>query len=431
MLEIVQKQLNIHLEKVNNPNLLLACSGGVDSMVLFELLHKLNYKFAVAHCNFQLRGEESDEDENFVAQHCKKYGIPFFSRLFATAAFAEDHSISIQMAARELRYAWFSELMEKHSFSNLLTAHHLNDQVESFLINLSRASGLKGLAGIPTQKVLRPLLGVHKSEILHYAQEAAINWREDASNATDAYLRNKLRHHLLPAWEKISPTVTAQINQSIEKLSWAQLALAHQLEEFKAQHFQITANCIEIPLKPLIALQPQEYYLHALFSPFGFHHLNDLMELTQAQSGKQLHSKSHRLIRNRDYFLLQPLLEKNETDATTHYWEVEEDLVHPIVLKLSTASSQSKQNAVLDRSLLKFPLILRKYREGDYFYPVGMQGKKKLSKFFKDQKYSLLEKEQQWLLCSEDNIVWVIGQRVDARYAAKKDTNNPLKIQCT
>ena len=402
MLEIVQKQLNIHLEKVNNPNLLLACSGGVDSMVLFELLHKLNYKFAVAHCNFQLRGEESDEDENFVAQHCKKYGIPFFSRLFATAAFAEDHSVSIQMAARELRYAWFSELMEKHSFSNLLTAHHLNDQVESFLINLSRASGLKGLAGIPTQKVLRPLLGV-----------------------------NKLRHHLLSAWEKISPSVTAQINQSIEKLSWAQLALAHQLEEFKAQHFQITANCIEIPLKPLIALQPQEYYLHALFSPFGFHNLNDLMELTQAQSGKQLHSKSHRLIRNRDYFLLQPLLEENETDATTHLWEVKEDLAHPIVLKLSAALSQSKQNAVLDRSLLKFPLILRKYREGDYFYPVGMQGKKKLSKFFKDQKYSLLEKEQQWLLCSEDNIVWVIGQRVDARYAAKKDTNNPLKIQCT
>ena len=279
------------------------------------------------------------------------------------------------MAARELRYAWFSELMEKHSFSNLLTAHHLNDQVESFLINLSRASGLKGLAGIPTQKVLRPLLGVHKSEILHYAKEAAINWREDASNATDAYLRNKLRHHLLPAWEKISPTVTAQINQSIEKLSWAQLHW-HQLEEFKAQHFQITANCIEIPLKPLIVLQPQEYYLHALFSPFGFHHLNDLMELTQAQSGKQLHSKSHRLIRNRDYFLLQPLLEENETDATTHLWEVEEDLAHPIVLKLSAASSQSKQNAVLDRTLLKFPLILRKYREGIIFILLECKAKK-------------------------------------------------------
>ena len=430
MLEIVQQQLNLCLEKGNKPQFLLACSGGVDSMVLLNLLHKSTFKFAVAHCNFQLRGKESDADEDIVKQQCAALAIPLFSKRFSTRAYAEENKRSIQMAARELRYTWFAVLMEEQGFTHLITAHHLNDQVETFLINLSRASGLKGLSGIPTKRVLRPLLGVQKQDIIAYAQQQHIPWREDASNASDAYLRNQLRHHLLPTWEKISPNIAEQIHQSIERLSWAEEALAIQVVDFKEKHFVLDGDKIKIPLASIKTLRPMEYYLHALFSPYGFSHLSDLLDLIQAQSGKQLRSNSHRLVRDREHLLLHPLPKNEQEREEVVYWEATSDLQQPIKLQLVGESPQNKQTAILDTSLLKYPLILRKYREGDYFYPVGMQGKKKLSKFFKDLKYSLLEKEQQWLLCSGNDIVWVIGQRVDARYAAKEHSTTTIHIQC-
>lgn len=430
MLEIVQQQLNRYLKIGNKPQFLLACSGGVDSMVLLDLLHKSTFNFAVAHCNFQLRGEESDADEDLVKQQCATLAIPFFSKRFFTKAYAEENKLSTQMAARELRYTWFAALMKEQGFTHLITAHHLNDQVETFLINLSRASGLKGLSGIPTNQVVRPLLGVQKQKIVNYAQEQHISWREDASNASDAYLRNQLRHQLLPAWEMIIPNISAQIHQSIERLSWAQQALTVQVEEFKRKHFTEKEEESKVPLAALDKLKPQEYYLHALFSPYGFHHLSDLLDLIQTQSGKQLRSNSHRLVRDREHLILHPLPKDEQEREEVVYWEANCDLQQPIKLQLVGESPQNKQTAILDTSLLKYPLILRKYQEGDYFYPVGMQGKKKLSKFFKDLKYSLLEKEQQWLLCSENDIVWVIGQRVDARYAAKEHSTTTIHIQC-
>ena len=430
MLEIVQQQLESYLENEHPPQFLLACSGGVDSMVLLDLLHQSHCKFAVAHCNFQLRGDESDADEDLVKQQCVVRGIPFFSQRFPTQVFAKEHRLSTQMAARALRYNWFEELMEEKGFTYLITAHHLNDQVETFLINLSRASGLKGLSGIPTHRVLRPLLGVQKQNIVTYAQQQHIPWREDASNASDAYLRNQLRHHLLPTWEKIRPNIAEQIHQSIQRLSWAEEALAIQVEDFMEKHFAFDGDEIKIPIASIKTLRPMEYYLHALFSPYGFNHLSDLMDLLSAQSGKQLRSKSHRLVRDRDHLLLHPIPKNDQEQEEVVYWEATSDLQQPIKLQLVGETPQNKQTAILDASLLKYPLILRKYREGDYFYPVGMQGKKKLSKFFKDQKYSLLEKEQQWLLCSENDIVWVIGQRVDARYAAKEHSTTTIYIQC-
>ena len=430
MLEIVQQQLNLCLEKGNKPRFLLACSGGVDSMVLLDLLHKSSFKFAVSHCNFQLRGKESDVDEDIVKQQCAALAIPFFSKRFSTRAYAEKNKLSTQMAARELRYTWFAALMKEQGFTHLITAHHLNDQVETFLINLSRASGLKGLSGIPINEILRPLLGVQKQTILKYAKEQNISWREDASNASDAYLRNQLRHHLLPTWEKINPNIAEQIHQSIERLSWAEEALAIQVADFKKKHFAFDGDEIKISLASIKTLRPMEYYLHALFSPYGFSHLSDLLDLIQAQSGKQLRSNSHRLVRDREQLLLHPLPKDEQEREEVVYWEATCDLQKPIKLQLLGDSPQNKQTAILDTSLLKYPLILRKYREGDYFYPIGMQGKKKLSKFFKDLKYSLLEKEQQWLLCSGNDIVWVIGQRVDARYAAKEHSTTTIHIQC-
>ena len=430
MLEIVQNQLKDQLNSAEPPHFLLACSGGVDSMVLFDLLLKLDYSFTVAHCNFQLRGKESDADQDFVNTHCESKAVPFVTKAFSTKTFHLERGVSIQMAARELRYDWFNTLIKTGPYTHLLTAHHLNDQIETFLINLSRASGLKGLCGMPTDRVLRPLLSLTKEQILNYAEKEKIQWREDASNASDDYLRNQLRHHLLPQWKAITPTIQEQLGKSIEKLARAEAALNEQVKQFRAHHFESIDGHIRVSLTALRELKPQAYYLHALFSPFGFHHLNDLIDLLQAQSGKKLISKTHRLIRDRAFLLLDQLTNEDLSSADVFYWTPDHDLTHPIALQIQEIHEESKQTAFLDENALKYPLILRKYQEGDYFYPTGMQGKKKLSKFFKDQKYSLLEKEQQWLLCSENDIVWVIGQRVDARFAASENTINPLKIQC-
>ena len=332
------------------------------------------------------------------------------------------------MAARELRYQWFDKLKREQGFTHLLTAHHLDDQLETFLINLGRGSGIKGLCGIPDHLILRPLLAVSKKDILAYAKEKNISWREDASNAQDDYLRNQLRHQLIPKWKAIQPNLIEQLEKSQQQLRWAQEALTVQCEKFKAAHFIPKGDHVTISIDALLSLKPLEYYLHALFSPYGFSHLSDLNALLNAQSGKQLFSPSHRLLKDRKVLMLSPA--GRVEDRNLYQWTPTEDLFFPLSLKIKDDVKQNRYSAILTTQALKYPLIVRKYQEGDYFYPVGMKGKKKLSKFFKDQKYSLLEKEQQWLLCSGDDIVWVVGQRVDARFAATPETQNPLKIIC-
>ena len=428
MFEIVQNQLDQQLKGVVNPRLLLACSGGVDSMVLLHLLRQTNYFVAVAHCNFLLRDEASDGDAAFVSAYCATHNLPYFEATFETKDYAKTKGVSTQMAARELRYQWFDTLKAEHDFNHLLTAHHLDDQLETFLINLGRGSGIKGLRGIPNHLILRPLLAVTKEGILAYAKENNISWREDASNAEEDYLRNQLRHQLIPKWKAIQPKLIEQLEKSQQQLRWAEEALAYHCEVFKSNHFIAEGDQVTISIEALNALRPLEYYLHALFSPYGFSHFSDLNALLNAQSGKQLFSTTHRLLKDRKHLLLTPVakVEGNEV----YHWTPIEDLSFPINLKINDAITENRQAAILAVKALKYPLILRKYQEGDYFYPVGMKGKKKLSKFFKDHKYSLLEKEQQWLLCSGSEIVWVVGQRVDARFAATPETQNPLRIIC-
>ncbi|MGB1449741.1 MAG: tRNA lysidine(34) synthetase TilS [Flavobacteriaceae bacterium] len=428
VLEIVQNHLKKVLEGVTTPKLLLACSGGVDSMVLLHLLEQAAYPFGVAHCNFGLRAEESDADAAFIALYCKSKEITYFETTFETKNYAHSKGISTQMAARTLRYQWFNQLKVEEGFTHLLTAHHLDDQMETFLINVGRASGIKGLTGIPGDSILRPLLQMTKAEILAYAEKHHIPWREDASNAADDYLRNQLRHHILPQWKAIDPGITQQFEKTRQQLAWAQEALSHHCNTFQATHFIKKDNRIEISLTALQSLHPLEYYLHALFSPYGFSNFLDLNALLTAQSGKQLVSNTHRLIKDRTQLFL---VEKDgEQSPKRIEWTPTENLDYPLNLRINPKESLAQNTARLDQSALKYPLILRKYQEGDYFYPVGMKGKKKLSKFFKDEKYSLLEKEQQWLLCTEEAIVWVIGQRVDARFAAVSSTVNPLIIAC-
>ena len=407
--------------------LLLAFSGGLDSRVLLDLLCQLEIDFSVAHCNFDLRADASEADALFCAQIAEQHQLPFFIKKFDTMSFADEQKVSTQMAARELRYTWFDELKEQEEFTHILTAHHLDDQLETFMINMGRGSGLKGLRGITSDKILRPLLNFSKNEIEQYANEQSIEWREDASNAQDTYLRNHLRHHAIPQWKAAQENLLQQVAQTFDHLSLAQEALSVVVDTFKEKHFIQQEDVISIPLDALLELNPRAYYLHALFETYGFSHVADLESLLVAQSGKQLISSSHRLIRNREELLLSPL--KIETQEEEFSWTPTQDLTDPIKLTLTDKPLNSANTAVLDKNTLKYPLLLRKFREGDYFCPIGMKGKKKLSKFFKDQKYSTLDKENQWILCSEDQIVWVVGQRVDTRFAATPETLNSLIIR--
>ena len=425
---MIQDQLKQQLKGIAKPHLLLACSGGVDSMLLLYFLQQSNYPFAIAHCNFMLRETESDQDANFVATYCNSYKLPYFEQSFQTKTYAASKGISTQMAARTLRYQWFDTLKDTEGFTHILTAHHLDDQLETFLINLGRGTGLKGLTGIPTNSILRPLLNISKEEILTFAHANNVQWREDSSNTSLDYLRNQLRHQVIPQWKAIQPNISQQLEKTQQQLMWAAEALAVQCKVFKSRHFKTTQVGFSIAIDELKKLHPLEYYLHALFSSYGFSHHSDLNDLLKAQSGKQLFSNSHRLIKDRTDLLLVPKDTKQKIENYT--WSPTEDLNYPISLKVGEISTKRQKTAVLDVDQLKYPLILRKYEEGDYFYPVGMKGKKKLSKFFKDQKYSLPEKEKQWLLCSDNAIVWVIGQRLDARFAATAKTHNPLIVTC-
>ena len=424
-------RFKLHIAKnfkgFKNQNLVLAFSGGVDSRVLFDLLLKSKIDFSVAHCNFNLRATASDQDAIFCADLCKLNSITFYIKKFETVEYSKKNKISIQMAARDLRYSWFNELQENSGYTHILTAHHLDDQLETFLINLGRGSGLKGLRGITTDQIIRPLLPFSKDEIQAYAEENKIEWRADSSNEKDDYLRNQLRHHVIPQWKKTEENLLKQVSTSFENLSLAQEALNVIINDFHDKHFIITNNKHSILLEPLQGLKPQNYFLHELFSPYGFNNVTDLLYLIQAQSGKFLVSNTHRLIRDREQLILTPI-EKSDLSKEIK-WIPEYDLKAPIQISVESEFVPKHKYALLNADMLKYPLILRKYKKGDYFCPVGMKGKKKLSKYFKDQKFSLLDKESQWVLCSEDQIVWVVGHRVDARFAGNSDTNNPLILK--
>jgi tRNA(Ile)-lysidine synthase len=374
-----------------------------------------------------LRGEESDADAKFVEEICIKNRIPFEIKKFETKAHSQKHKISTQMAARELRYSWFEELLENKNYDKIVTAHHLDDQLETFMINTGRGSGLSGLIGIPenTSTVARPMLPFTRKEILEYAQAENLVWREDTSNTSDIYLRNALRNQVVTKWKAYEPNLLSNFGDTLSYIKQSLQALDVVVNQWEEQHFIHKGAHIHIDLKALKKLTPQEYYLHALFSTYGFH-LNDLKDLLKAQSGKHLQSSSYRLLVNRGEWILA---EHNFLPIAEISWDLTKPLDHPIKLEVSSLFINNNSCVALDQSLLILPLKLRKFQEGDYFYPTGMQGKKKLSKYFKDEKYSQIEKENQWLLCSENSIVWVIGKRADRRYTTKPTDNNCLIIK--
>ncbi|QLE02553.1 tRNA lysidine(34) synthetase TilS [Galbibacter sp. BG1] len=435
MLDPFKDHIRTHFPFLLTGRLAIASSGGIDSMVLTHLCKENGLDIRILHCNFQLRGEESDKDQQFLKFYAENKAIPFFSTEFNTETYAENHKISTQLAARELRYAWFKEQKDILGFDYLLTGHHLDDNLETFLINLSRGTGIDGLTGIPevNNYIVRPMLVFSRDEIFQYALKNNIKWREDESNVETKYLRNKIRHEVVPKLKDINPEALQNFQKTISHLKGSSEIIGNHLKEIKSRIFKENKKSVEVSLEELKQLKPKEAYLFHLFSPFGFTEVNDLISVMESQSGKKLFSKTHRLVRDREKFIITPLkkepvqkdflIKKEETSITTPI-NLSIDLLDNIELVDRTI-------IYVDKEKLKFPLKLRKWKNGDYFYPFGMQGKKKISKFFKDEKFSLPSKENQWLLCDrEDKIIWVVGQRADNRFKVTEKTKRILKIEC-
>ena len=431
MLTKFQNNIEQNFPQLKDKKLLLAVSGGIDSMVLLDLFYKLRFDICIVHCNFQLRGKESDADEMLVRETCQDSYIPYFIESFDTLEFAKENKLSIQLAARKLRYDWFQEIISL-GFDYVLTAHHLDDNVETFLINFTRGTGLEGLTGIPAQNgnIIRPLLPFSREEIENYALENKIQWREDSSNASDKYFRNKLRHNIVPTLKELNTGFLDSFQNTLHHLHQAESLVNDASKLVYEKVVEEKKNQLEIHLKSLLEFQNYKAYLYQWLKEYGFSAWNDIYDLVEAQSGKQVFSESHVLLKDREKLILSERKEINKSEVFI-IESIESKVNIPLKLRFCKAVNifETVSNCIfVDESKIKFPLTIRKWQEGDYFYPSGMNGKKKLSKYFKDEKYSLLDKENQWLLCSEDQIVWVIGKRADNRFINRETTQNSIKI---
>lgn len=434
MLETFKNHIDNKFPFLHESKLLIAISGGMDSVVLAHLCKQSQLNIAFAHCNFNLRGDESDGDEDFVLQLAEDLDLEVFVESFDTNAYAEEHKKSIQMAARELRYHWFAELAEQLGFDYMLTAHHADDNLETFLINLTRGTGLEGLTGIPEVNgiFIRPLLPFSRDDIEAYAKENRITWRDDSSNASTKYLRNKLRHDVIPILKEMNPSLLQSFENTINNLQESHDIVEESIDEFLQKALDITdENIAKFKISEFKKKNNPKAYLFEVFKDFGFTEWNDVLNLLDAQSGKQLFSDHWRLIKDREYLLLSEIHTEGFQNITISETDKKVEMPFGVLHfdDVETILETSKQTIYVDKAKLKFPLTVRKWQEGDVFFPLGMSGKKKLSKYFKDEKLSLLDKEETWILCSGEDIVWVIGKRADNRFKVTENTNYILKIQ--
>jgi tRNA(Ile)-lysidine synthetase-like protein len=434
MLHKLRLYLEENFQDIENKKLLLATSGGLDSMVMVHLFQQLPFEITLAHCNFQLRGMESFGDQNFVQEYAQIHSIPLAFTQFDTVSFAKDYKMSTQVAARELRYNWFYELLDTEGYDFILTAHHADDNLETFLINITRGTGLDGLIGIPQRndRILRPLLCFSRDEIKDYAEQNNILWREDSSNASDKYLRNRIRHNLVPLLKELNPNFLTTFQKTQCYLQESKVMVEDATIMIYQQIATEKDGDILFDLEQLLKLPNYKSYLYQWLNEFGFTAWDDIYDLVESQTGKQVFSNEFRLLKNRDTLILSP------KHAIIHVGEFlilenQEEIKIPLILtfcKVDDIYTASNETIFVDENKLEFPLVLRKWNEGDIFHPFGMKGKsKRISKLFKDEKLSLLEKENIWLLCSNNQIVWVVGLRQDERFKIKNTTKSILKIQ--
>ena len=420
-------------------SVLVAVSGGLDSVVLLDVLHRLGVQVAVAHCHFGLRAEEADADEEFVRKLAKKYAVPYFAEFFDTKGFAQQEGLSTQMAARVLRYQWFEQLRRSQGLDYVATAHHQRDAAETMLLNLTHGTGLSGLHGIPARlgRVVRPLLGAAKDDLFDYVVEKHLVWREDSSNDSTLYQRNRLRHDVLPVLRELNPSLDQTLQHTAERVRGAELLVQHLVDETAQKARRDDAEATYLDIRVLQATPATAVLLHELLRPFHFSWLvtKEIVESFRAVSGKQFESPTHRLVKDREQLVITP---KNLGGFGTHQWPEgqAELLVDGLRLTAKEQAAEgynvpkAREVAALDLDKLKFPLTLRRWREGDWFMPIGLKGKKKISDFLIDQKVPLNLKDQVLLLTSADGkVVWVVGMRPDDRFKVTEETQQVLELR--
>lgn len=444
MLEQFKKYIQQQNFFSDSGKILLAVSGGIDSMVMVHLFHESKIKFGIAHCNFQLRGRESDADKKFVKKLTASLNVSFHSKNFNTKTFAKEKNISIQMAARDLRYEFFDEIVSEHKYDLIAIAHNADDSAETVLLNLIRGTGIAGYHGIlsKNRKLFRPLLFASRADILKYAKKNKIIWREDSSNLSDQYLRNKIRLKIIPELKNINPSILSSFQNHISQMSEVESLYREYIIKLKEELLEKKGNEIYINIQSLNKHAGVPSLLFELLKDFGFNSevTKDIYDSLQAQPGKRFLSDSHRLIKDREHLILT---EKNQTDeeefeitADLHSvsWKQNKLYIRKITLtsdlkeKILSGDTKDKNITYLDEGIIQFPLMIRKWAKGDYFYPLGMKGKKRLSDYFIDKKMAVSEKEKIWLLTSANDIVWVIGEQIDNRYKIRDDSADCLQL---
>lgn len=416
---------------------LLAVSGGVDSVVLLHLMSKAGVKFSIAHCNFQLRGNDSDGDEALVATLAKKFDAPFYHKHFETKKYAEEHGISTQMAARDLRYAWFQALIDENNFSKLATAHHASDQVETIIFNLTKGTGISGLSGIPiiNGHIIRPLLFASKEEIQNYAMTNSLTWREDSSNESTDYHRNHLRHKVIPELKKINPGLESTMLRNSKRFVAIDQFLEAEARKVCASSLTQQQTSTFLDLKWISSYSNPEVILEKVLKPykFTFFQVEDMLKGASLRSGATFVSEAYELVLDRERLVITPLKTQESIDISIAESEIKVknndiQLILSHHLKDGFNIPTESNIACLDLDKVQFPLTLRNWKEGERFYPLGMQSQKKLSDFMIDEKIPLNLKRSVLILESENNIMWVVGFRIDNRYKITKDTQRVLMI---
>ncbi len=422
----------------DNERILVGVSGGADSVVLLNILLKLRYTCVVAHCNFHLRGEESNRDEKFVENLAEQYNLLYKKVDFDTVGYAKSNKISIEMAARELRYAWFNKTATETMCSSIAVAHHADDSIETVLLNLIRGTGLKGLTGIEPKngKVARPLLCCNRSEIENYAGKYKIPYVTDSTNASNDYSRNKIRNVLLPLMAEINPSVKETLAENTVRMRGAWKIYAGKIEEIKNEITTRDGDNFLINIEKLKDQTDVKTILFELLQPFHFNPevISDIYKNLDKRSGKRFYSESHRLLKDRNFLIIDET--ENVSQIEFSIDEKTGEINFPIHLSFDKfkktnefTPSRLSDTIHVDADKVKFPLTLRKWKDGDSFYPFGMRKSKKLSNFFIDEKLSRNEKEDVWILLSGNKIIWLVGLRLDNRFRINKSTKNILEIK--
>lgn len=430
---------------IDNNNLLpkgakiiVGVSGGADSVVLLHLLHNIGYNCIIAHCNFHLRMDESDRDELFVRKLAQHLNINCQVIDFNTIEYASLHKISIEMAARELRYKWFDQLRQHYNADAIAVAHHSDDSIETMLMNLVRGTGIRGLTGIPSKNgfIVRPLLCCSRNEIENYLTEYSLEHVEDSTNNSNDYTRNKFRNEIIPLLEIVNPSVRQTLSQTIQRFEGVLSIYQQSIDKISNEIVHKSGLNVLIDIDKLLKQEHISTILYEILYPFGFHSsvIEQIEKSIYSESGKIFYSETHSLLKDRNYLIINA----NEEFSNDSYIlsREDEEILSPIHLKISRFDRNSdfqiskNNNCIhIDENKLKYPLNIRHWNEGDYFYPFGMKQRKKLSDFFTDQKMNIFEKKKCWLLTSGQDIVWIMGTRIDNRFRITESTTNILQIE--